>query len=434
MTRFDPDRHPRGGDPANRGRFSARERGEAGLQLVEAPVMALEPHGRLIEPWQQTFRGGTREDRMMREVETWIPPHIADLDLTLTTRAQGDLDDALREIAALDDTHGEHLASLSTLLLRAESVASSKIENVEATVDDYARALHGVKSNSSATSMVASTKALDDLISSVQHGEDIEWENMRAAHAVLMADDPDEHRYAGVVRDMQNWIEGSDYSPRGASYVPPPPRMVEDYLADLVAFANRDDIGVLTQAAVAHAQFESIHPFTDGNGRIGRALINTVLRRRGATRQVVIPLASAIVARRDDYFDTLGAYRDGDAGPIVISFARGSRIAAEESRITATRLAQMPQEWREAAGHPRRGSAAAHLLDGLLDDPVFSAEDAIGRVGTAPSSVYAAIGRLHETGVIRPLTNRTRNQVWIAASLADELDDLGMRIARRARG
>lgn len=183
--------------------------------------------------------------------------------------------------------------------------------------DDYARALHGTRSNASATSMVASTKALADLIGSVNDAQSVELATILRAHAVLMADDPHERAYTGQVRDMQNWIGGSDHSPRDASFVPPPPRTLAVYLDDLVAFANRSDGSVLVQAAVAHAQFESIHPFTDGNGRIGRALINTILRRRGATRRVVVPLASAIVARRETYFDALGAYREGDAAPII---------------------------------------------------------------------------------------------------------------------
>ena len=371
---------------------------------------------------------------MLREITVWLPPKIAEAGPSIPSVVGAEMDDALREIAALDETHGDHLASLSTLLLRAESVASSKIEHVEASLDDYARALHGVTSNASANSMVASTRALDDLIRSVQDGEPIALVNICKAHAVLMADDPSERAYAGKVRDMQNWIEGSDHSPRNASYVPPPPRTVVGYLDDLVRFSNRSDIGVLTQAAIAHAQFESIHPFTDGNGRIGRALINTILRKRGTTKRVVVPIASAIVARRQSYFDALGAYRDGDAGPIIESFSVGSMIAAQESRTTASRLATMPEEWREAAGGPRKGSAASKILDSLLDHPVFSAEEAGLRVGGATSSLYAAISGLHESGVIRPLTNRTRDQVWVAASLADELDDLGVRIAARARG
>jgi len=398
------------------------------------PSVKVEPHRHGVEPWRQRVRGGSVEDRRLDRVTVWLPPQISGMDPAVPGSLGAAMDAALREIAILDDEHGAHLGSLSTLLLRAESVASSKIEHVEASVDDYARALHGIRSNSSATSMVASTRALDDLIGSVTGGRPVTLEGILRAHQRLMADDPVEQAYAGRVRDMQNWIGGSDHSPRGAMYVPPPPGTVADYLEDLVRFANRDDLNVLTQAAVAHAQFESIHPFTDGNGRIGRALINTILRRRGATHRVVVPLASALVARRDDYFGALDAYRSGDAGPIISSFSQASRIAARESQVTAHRLAEMPADWHAEAGRPRSGSAAAKLLASLLDEPVFSAEDAERRIGGATSSVYAAITRLHETGVIRPLTQRSRNQVWVAASLADELDDLGVRIAAAARG
>jgi len=399
-----------------------------------ATSVAVAPHAHRVEPWRQTVRGGSIEDRRLTEVTVSLPPEIGDLRPLIPSAVGSAMDDALREIAAVDETHGEHLASLSTLLLRAESVASSKIEHIEASMDDYARALHGIASNASATAMVASTRALDDLIRSVEGGSEISLDNVFRAHRTLMADDPHDRSYAGRIRDMQNWIGGSDHSPRGALYVPPPARTVSSYLDDLISFTNRDDVNVLAQAAIAHAQFESIHPFTDGNGRIGRALINTVLRRRGVTRRVVVPLASAIVARREAYFETLSDYRAGDAGPIIESFSVATTIAAAESRVTADRLAHMPETWRQAAGQPRAGSAPAKLLAGLLDLPVFSAEDAELRVGGATSSVYAGINRLHETGVIRPLTKRTRNQIWVATSVADELDDLGVRIAARARG
>jgi Fic family protein len=400
---------------------------------LDGARVELPPHDVLVEPWRQSVRGGSVEDRRVTEIRASIPPKVEALAPAIPSSLGAAMDEALRSIAALDETHGEHLASLSVLLLRAESVASSKIERVEASLDDYARAMHGSRANASATSMVASTRALDALIRSVQDGQPIAIDEICKAHRILMADDPSERAFAGTTRDMQNWIGGSDHSPRGADYVPPPPRLVDGYLEDLLAFANRSDINVLAQAAITHAQFESIHPFTDGNGRIGRALINTVLRKRRTTTQVVVPLASALVARRDAYFETLGAYRDGDAGPIISSFANASTIASLEARVTANRVASMPELWREAASRPRSGSAAARLIDGLLDHPVFSAEEAEQLIRGATSSVYSGINRLQEAEVIRPLTSRTRNQVWVAASLADELDDLGMRIAARAR-
>jgi len=385
-------------------------------------------HGYETRPWRQRQRGGTREDRMLREVTVALPPRVAERGLVLDGTLTADLESATLEITALD-RDGEGLAALGVLLLRTESVASSRIELVEAGLDDYARALHGVRSNPSATSMVAATAALDELVGDVRPGGRITLEAVVAAHDRLMADDPVEGRYSGLLRPVQNWIGGSDHSPRDALFVPPPPELVGGYLRDLLAFANRDDLPALVQAALAHAQFESVHPFTDGNGRIGRALVNLVLRRRGTTTRVVVPLASSLVAHRERYFATLDAYRRGEVRPLLSSFAAAARIAAAESRRSAVRLAAIPGEWRDAVGPVRRGSAAAALLDALPAVPIVSSDDVEGLTGAPRSSVFAAIARLHEAGVLRPLTDRRRNQLWGAAAILDELDDLGRRIA-----
>ena len=118
-------------------------------------------------PWAQTQRGGTREDRTLRSVTVSLPPYIANIDVAIDADIAVELEAAMSEISRLDSTHGTHLAALNTLLLRTESVASSKIERVEASLDDYARALHGGRGNSSAVSMVAATTALNEMIASV---------------------------------------------------------------------------------------------------------------------------------------------------------------------------------------------------------------------------------------------------------------------------
>ena len=391
------------------------------------------PHRHEQRPWTQSQRGGTREDRTLRSITVSLPPLIADLDIVLESELAAALEAAMREISALDGARGADLAALGTILLRTESVASSKIEHVEASLDDYARALHGIRSNPSAVSMVAATTALDAMIDTVSQTNPIELSAITSAHEALMRDEPGEAPNAGRLRTVQNWIGGSDYSPRGALYVPPPHETVQGYMTDLIAFVNRQDLPALVQAAVAHAQFESIHPFTDGNGRIGRALVNTVLRRRGATTRLVVPLASALVAHRDRYFDVLNDYRAGDLGPLVTTFASLSRIAATESRVTADRLSDIPRQWRENVGATRRDSATAKLLSLLLANPILSADDAVSLVDAPRSSVFTAINRLRDAGVLRSLTDRKRDQVWGASLVLDELDDLGVRIAHASR-
>jgi Fic family protein len=386
-----------------------------------------------IRPWRQAQRGGSRDDRMLREIAVSLPAHIADAPVPIDAELAARLEDALRDIADLDATRAPVLEPLRLLLLRTESVASSKIESVEASLDDYARALHGVRANPSAVSMVAATGALDRLISRHTPGDHAGLDAILDAHAVLMADDRSESAYGGRLRDMQNWIGGSDHSPLGAVYVPPPPETVEAYMEDLLAFVNRDDVPALAQAAITHAQFEAIHPFTDGNGRIGRALINTVLRRRGATRSVVVPLASALVARRDRYFDLLTGYGRGHLRPLLLEFATAAVICSRQSLISATRLESVPGIWRSQVGPARRGSATAALLDLLLSRPILTSESAAEAIGASSSAVSVALNRLLAAGVLRPLTDRKRDQVWGAAAVLDELEALNVRIAAATR-
>lgn len=385
------------------------------------------PHGQESRRWAQTHRGGTRDDRTLRSIVVSLPPFIANRAVALGSETAADLEAATFEIAKLDSSHADDLSALGTLLLCTESVASSKIEQIQANADDYARA------NSSAIAMAAATTALQAMIATVGPNPPIRLSAITSAHAALMHDDPLESAAAGELRTVQNWIGGSDFSPRGALYIPPPPETVPGYMDDLVTFADRSDMPALLQAAIAHAQFESIHPFTDGNGRIGRALINTILRRRGATTRVVVPLASALVARRENYFDALGSYRSGDLAPLAGIFVRSTRIAAAESRITAQRLHEIPCQWRELTGPVRRGSAAAKILALLPGVPILSSDDAVELIDAPRSSVFDAIGRLRDAGVLRALTDRRRNQIWGAGLVLDELEDLGVRIATAAR-
>lgn len=396
-------------------------------------MIAIVPATRQARPWQQAQRAGTRADRMVRSIRVTIPPSIAALDLSIPSGVAGELDAAGRAVAALDASHGSDLTALSGLLLRTESVASSKIEHLDASVDDYARALHGARANASAVAMVAASRAMERLITSVSESRHIALNDLLDAHRALMADEPTERGHAGRVRDVQNWLGGSDYSPRGALLIPPPPDLLAGLLDDVLAFANREDVPSLLQATVAHAQFETLHPFTDGNGRLGRALVNAILRARGTTTKVVVPIASALVARRDEYFSALDDFREGDLEPILRRFANAALIAAEEASVTAERIRQLPDEWREEIGRTRRGSAPMLLLEHLLTHPVINATDVETSLGVGTSVAYAAIERLESSGVLRPLTDRKRNQVWGASALMDELSDLDTRIQTRAR-
>lgn len=392
------------------------------------------PHGIETRPWRQQMRGGTREDRIMASVDASVPPFIRGLDYTPSVSLMAASESALIAVAQADTVAASgHSAALSRFMIRSESVASSKIERISASAEDYAHAIAGSRGNSSAISMVAASTALHELVTAVGNEGVFHLSHLLDAHRALMQDDSQESEYAGRLRDMQNWIGGSDHSPRGALYVPPTPSRVEGLMEDLVAFLNRDDIPALVQATIAHAQFESIHPFTDGNGRIGRALISASLRRRGVTRHAVTPLASGILARRDEYFAALGDYRTGDPAPLMSLFTRSTRVAAIESQTAIERIQALPEEWM-AEVRPQRGSLLASLIPAFFDHPVMDATE-VERLagGSRAPAIYAAIDRLVEAGVVREITGRKRGRVWMAADVSAELDELDRRIQAAMR-
>ena len=171
----------------------------------------------------------------------------------------------------------------------------------------------------------------------------------------------------GVVRTVQNWIGGSSYNPCSAAFVPPPPGSLEALLDDLVDYVNGDDHPALVQAAIAHAQFETIHPFADGNGRTGRALMHVVLRRRGLAPRFVPPISLVLATWASDYIDGLTAFRHSGAldsadrstgaGTWFRTFATAAHRSCVDADAYAERIDTLDTRWRAHLGRVRAGSA-----------------------------------------------------------------------------
>ncbi|MGH2602750.1 MAG: Fic family protein [Haloechinothrix sp.] len=423
------------------GRHAAPSRAERGVELggADRADRAWPATEHREVPWHtnpdQHGRDGRRpnyQDRMLTSVTTEAPPRIAEIPVDLDPELAEQCRNVEAEIARLDAHYGAHLVGLSSFLVRSESVASSRIEQVYADLDDVARASISEQASRAAIATAAATAAMTMLIHDQEPGRPFREASLLTAHRALLENDPLEGRYAGRYRDVQNWIGGSDFSPRDAVHVPPPPQEVEPLMADLTSFVNRDDLPPLAQAALAHGQFEAIHPFTDGNGRIGRGLIAVVLRRRAVTRQVMVPVAATMLADVDAYFDALITYRRGDAGALVSYLAAAADAATSEASVSAERLGEMPQKWRDSV-RPRANSSAAKLIDNLVANPVINAQIAQKMTGSAAPRTYEAIEKLTDAGVLREITGGARNRVWVASDVASEIADLDERIGRRAR-
>lgn len=397
------------------------------------PATTIEQRPWKTNPDQRGLSGvrPNREDRLLDRIEVEIPARIADQPLHLHQSTVVACEDAARAIASLE-TDGVHLRALGELLVRTEAVASSRIEHIYADLDEVAKASIGEQATNTAVRTVASVRALGDLTASCNQGLPLTETAILRAHRRLLERDPLEGQFAGRYRIQQNWIGGSDLTPRGAVHVPPPHDQVVDRMADLVDFANRDDLPALAQAAVAHGQFEAIHPFTDGNGRVGRGIISASLRRRGVTQTVVVPVAAAMLAGVDTYFDRLKDYRDGNPDALVTYMAECSAAAANAARDSAKHLGQFPEKWR-AQVRPRRGSAAETLVNGLMANSILDIARAESLTRVSRPRTYQAIDRLAEVGVLDEITGGGRNRIWVASDVMTELRSLEERIGVRSK-
>lgn len=391
------------------------------------------PHTEEVRPYRQRIPRGPRGDRLLREVTVALPPMIRDLDYAadrplaaMVTASAGDLNH-------LDLVHGRTLRALNHMLLRTESVASSKIENLEADLTDYGRALLGARANATGVSVASATGALGRMIDDADSTREIRSEAILRAHKELFRRNPDEQHRAGRYREVQNWIGGSDYAPTNALYVPPPPETVRAYLEDLFAFANRDDMPALVQAAIVHAQFESIHPFIDGNGRIGRTLIHAVLRRRRITRHLTAPIAAALVAHRDRYFDALEDYRHGNAVTLVAMLASATHLATSESWQTADNLLAIRSEWHAGLPEAKAGTTLFRLMDSLTEHPIVNTGVVRDLFGVDEATARTAIDRLERAGILNRLSRTRTAPIWVAPEVLHEVGDLNDRIARTSR-
>lgn len=330
-----------------------------------------------------------------------------------------------------DTLLGTRADVLGRFMSRAESVASSKIEGISATLEELARTAAGGRTNRRALSMIRAGEALRHLVRETGESGVLTVEGVLEAHHILMREDEHlgDRACAGQFRTVQNWIGGSDYSPRNALYVPPPPELVPPLMADLIEFMTREEVPPLIQAGMAHAQFESIHPFTDGNGRIGRAVISALLQKRGVTRNAVLPLASGLNAVRDSYFAALTSSREGSFEAIILLLCQASEVVAAEALTSAERLAALPGEWEECLTS-RSDSAARRILPELSRNPIVTADDATALAGSS-SAAYPALTALEEAGILREITGRKRDRIWVAAGIFDEITDLDRRIQER---
>jgi Fic family protein len=380
--------------------------------------------------------GLPRASRRTGEYRAYVPDPLVGRKIVLPSSLYADVSDAEDAIRRLNQESPtlSSLEALARLLLRAEAVSSSRIEGLvlparQLVQEDVARQV-GLSTNATARAILGNIAALRLAVEELANKPILTVADFLSLHRELM--EHTEHpENGGKVRTVQNWIGGSDYNPCNADFVPPPPEHVPALLDDLVDYVNSDADSPLLQAAMAHAQFETIHPFIDGNGRTGRALIHLVLRRRGLAPRYVPPISLILATRSRDYIQGLTAARflgPPDANEAmdglaiwISTFAAATTQACANAHRFGQQIDELVGSWRDATGEIRKNSATDRLLRVLPAAPIITVGTAARLIARSDQQTAEAVARLTAVGVLQEITLRKRNRAYEAVGLLDAL-------------
>ena len=238
---------------------------------------------------------------------------------------------------------------------------------------------------------------------------------IRELHAVLMRGVRGEHKSPGEFRRSQNWIGGT--RPGNARFVPPPPNKVEELMSDLEKFIHADELAEapLIKAALVHVQFETIHPFLDGNGRLGRLLIALMLVESGALQSPLLYLSLYLKARRDDYYALLSKVRfEGAWDEWLMFFLEGVSETSEQAYRTAQLLlAQFTDDEQRIKTLGRPADSALRVYAELKSRPIATVRALANLTGLSPPTVRSSLGRLIDLGTVTQPGDEKRDKIYV---------------------
>jgi Fic family protein len=377
---------------------------------------------RVWEPRMDALGG--RQARRGFPYRAYVPAKIAEQGFPLESGVAAAAANAELACRELNDEPPApaNFETLARQLLRAESVASSRIEGLVLSHRRLAEAAFSEETHDiTAQGVLGNVRALERAVDLASGVDRLKAEHLLEVHRILFGGTRDE-RLGGEVRKEQSWIGGAASSPRNAEFIPAPPGFVSELLGDLCDFLNRADLPASIQAAIAHVQFETIHPFLDGNGRVGRSLIPIVLRRRGVAATYLPPVSLVLAGEADRYVAGLTSWRIGDEEDWYAVFLDALSRAATGARELAARIAELQRHWIEMAGSPRKGSGALRLIELLPSQPIVNTKTATKLLGGTEERARLAIGRLEDAGVLRQTSVGRRNRAWECVGLFDQLD------------
>ncbi|WP_166980006.1 Fic family protein [Paramicrobacterium fandaimingii] len=373
---------------------------------------------------------GTYESAVTPAIHEWTP-ELSGEDATNIEEAALALADFDRHALTRLGQNNPALGPMAAILLRTESASSSQIELLTTSAKQLALAEIEEGDKANALSVVGNVRAME---AALRLSGVLDSDSIRSMHRELMAHDHLFRDEAGTYRQELVWIGNRDNAgPIGAEFIAPQHTRVSSAIDDLIRFMQRTDIPVLVHIAVAHAQFETIHPFSNGNGRTGRALAQALLRNKGMATHTTVPISGGLLTDTRTYFAALSAYRNGDAGPIVRRFADASRFAAVTGRRLVDNLHDQLEGDRATLAGLRPQSVAWRVLPLLIGQPIVNTKYLMNALHVSDMSILRALSVLTERGIVVERTGQSRNRVWQHNGILGVLDEYANDARRTAQ-
>ena len=336
------------------------------------------------------------------------------------------LSDADRLIGRLSGIAGSlpEPSVLTRPFVRREAVLSSRIEGTRTTLPELLASEAGARVGRDADDV----REVENCAAALEHGLvrlailPVSVELILELHERLMRDVRGGQASPGVLRHQQNWIGQPGCTPFDAVYVPPPPEQVRPCLDQWAEFLRDRSLPVLVQVGLLHYQFEAIHPFRDGNGRVGRLLVALLLAERGVLKQPLLSLSAYIDATRTEYYDRLqGVSRHGEWEEWLEYFLIGVARESEDAISRAERITALLVEWRKQGADA--GRAALQLGDLIAGNPYVTIGGVAAKLGVAFTTAQRAVEALTRSGVLVPVSDAKRGRVYCARALLEILDE-----------
>ena len=363
-------------------------------------------------------------------VRAFVPPPLPPNPPVRMEALQRLLEQANQSLGRLDGL-ASALPNLSLFIyayVRKEAVLSSQIEGTQSSLSDLLLFENGEAPGVPLHDVLE----VSNYVAALNHGLDrlrggfpLSLRLIREIHGVLLSKGRGSDKQPGEFRQSQNWIGGT--RPGTAAFVPPPPDLVPDCMnaLELSLHEERADLPLLIKAGLIHVQFETIHPFLDGNGRLGRLLITFLLCAAGVLREPILYLSLYFKQHRSTYYDLLDRVRTkGDWKAWLDFFLTGVRDTAEQAADAAHRILAVFAEHRrkiEALGRP--APSVLRVFEYLQQHPILSIPAAAGSIGISAPTVAKSVEHMRQSGILREITGRQRHRLFVYKAYVAILDE-----------